>query len=150
MLKNQEIIKLIQTKEEAIKQQMGLLSGLYKLNDMRNYRNFNNVFIASVKTIVEILRTNRIHKTGIINGDKYDVTINGVEEPKENVVKLTEINEDIKIFILDMINKLTNMSKNIKVHFYNNDDIDNTESARYKYIQQIVDDYIKLLMLIER
>jgi hypothetical protein len=149
MLKNQEIIKLIQTKEEAIKQQMDLLLGLYKLNDMRNYRNFNNVFIASVKTIVEILRTNRIHKTGILNNDT--VVINGVEETKENVIKLTEMNEDIKNFILDMINKLTDVTKNMKVYFYNNDDdIDNIESARYKYIQQIVDDYIKLLMLIER
>lgn len=147
MLKNQEIIKLIQTKEEAIKQQMGLLLGLYKLNDMKNYRNFNNVFIASVKTIVEILRTNRVHRTEIINND--NVVINGVEETKENVIRLTEINEDVKNFILDMINKLTDISKNIKVHFYN-DDIDNNESARYKYIQQIVDDYIKLLMLIER
>jgi hypothetical protein len=149
MLKNQEIIKLIQTKEEAIKQQMGLLLGLYKLNDMRNYRNFNNVFIASVKTIVEILRTNRIHKTGILNDDKYDVVINGVEESKENVIKLTEINEDIKNFILDMINKLTEKSKYIEVHFFNSE-IEDNESIRYKYSQQIVDDYIKLLMLIER
>jgi len=149
MLKNNEILKLIQTKEEAVKIQIKILLDLNDLNDIRNYRNFNNVFIASVKTIIEILRENRIHKTGVLKGDKYDVIINGIEESKENVIKLTEMNDDIKSFILDMINKFTEKSKNIKVEFFDCD-IDNEDSIRYKYSQQIIDDYIKLLMLIAR
>jgi hypothetical protein len=123
--------------------------GLYDLNDIRNYRNFNNVFIASVKTIIEILRTNRISKTGIFNTNKYTVTINGIDESEENIIKLTEINEDIKNFILDMISKFTEKSKNIKVEFCNCE-IDNEYSISYKYSQQIIDDYIKLLISMER
>lgn len=149
MLKNHEIIKLIQTKEETVKKQIDVLLDLYNLDDMKNYRNFNNVLIASIKTIIEILKTNRVHKTGILNGGKYDVTINGVEESKENIDKLTEIDNEIKKFIIDMINKLNKKSKNIEIHFYNSD-IEDYDSIKYKYIQQIIDDYIKLLMLIER
>ena len=142
-------IKLIETKEEAIKKQIEILLNLYDLNDVRNYRNFNNVFIASVRTSIEILRTNKISKTRIIENDKYDIVINGVQESNENIIKLTEINDDIKNFIIDMINKFTEKSKNIKVSFISCDS-ESEYSIKYKYSQQIIDDYIKLLMLIER
>lgn len=149
MLKNQEILKLIQTKEEAVKNQIKILLDLYHLNDIRNYRNFNNIFIASVKTISEILRTNRLHKIGIPDSNKYNVIINGINESEDNIIKLTEINEDIKKFILDMINEFTEKSKNTEVDFFNSE-MDNEDSIEYKYSQQIIDDYIKLLILIER
>jgi hypothetical protein len=138
MLTNQEIINLINTKEKSIKIQMDELLKQYKANNMNNYYSFNCVFIDSVKSLLDIIHSNT--KSVLpLNQNEKDIYINSSIEKEENVLKLTEINPEIKKFITDMINNFTNKSKEI-INEYN----------MYKNIQYVIDNYIKLLLLIKK
>lgn len=160
MLKNQEIIKLIETKEKAVEKQMEELLSLYTNEEFKDYRNFNNVFISSVKTLIAIINSNK-HSTcsvpiGNITDGKYETMINGIKETESNLLKLTELNPQITSFINNIIDKLNSKSEEIlnqckEINEVSEDDngiitVVKDKYIQYKYIQQIIDDYIRLLM----
>lgn len=147
MLTNQERINLIKAKEKSIDKQIKVLLEFKKQMDMKNYRTFNNVFISSVRSLMSIVNSNsqiQIDTTKI-------VYINGQEETDKNINILTKLNPQIEIFIKAMINDLTEQS-NTLLNKDENSESDNIEFvadySTYKYNQQIVDDYIKLLLYI--
>jgi hypothetical protein len=154
-MNNKQQLELIKIKEDAILDEMEELKRLYDLDIIEEYRNFNNVFISSVKTLTQILR--RTIVTQYINNDfvptdKFCVNGEMVDEEMRN--KLTKINTIIVDFINDMINKFTSKSKdllqlrcNIKTDKLDYNGIMFPRYSKiYKYTQQIIDDYMKLLM----
>ena len=152
---NKQQLELIKIKEDAIIDEIEELKRLYDLDIIEEYRNFNNVFISSVKTLSQIMRStiiSRYHSNDIISTGKFCVNGEVVEEEMKNT--LTKINPIIVDFINDMINKFTNKSKNLlklRQNATSEDfDLDGIMYPKYakgyKYTQQIIDDYMRLLM----
>jgi hypothetical protein len=152
---NKQQLELIKIKEDAIMDEIEELKRLYDLDIIEEYRNFNNVFISSVKTLSQIMR--RTIVTTYINSEfnkTNDFCVNGKIVDSETKNKLTKMNPIIIDFINDMINKFTCKSKDLLKLRRNikNDDININgimypqQAKDYKYTQQIVDDYMKLLM----
>lgn len=132
-MNRQNQLELIITKEQAINKQMKTLKTL--IHNIEEYRNFNNVFISSLRTFKEIksninLKSNQY---GFISGSELEIEIyNKIQTVENNAIN----------FINDRMNYFKEKSEKVV--------ISNKEVAReYKYVQQIIDDYIKLLLYIE-
>ena len=132
-MNRQNQLELIITKEQAINKQTETLKTL--VHNIEEYRSFNNVFISSLRTFKEIksninLKSNQY---GFISGSELEIEIyNKIQTVENNAIK----------FINDRMNYFKEKSEKVV--------ISNKEVAReYKYVQQIIDDYIKLLLYIE-
>jgi hypothetical protein len=127
-------LKLIITKEESIKRQMDELRNILNYQSKtEEYRNFNNIFISSVRTFKEIVNSLNLKADQILYHTECEVKI----ADKLNCMKKLIID-----FIDEIINVLKKRSEHLTIY-------DKESSKKYKYIQQIIDDYIKLLLYIE-
>lgn len=136
-------LELIETKIKSMRDEIDELKKIYEIKSVDEYRRFNNVFLQTVNTLQFMFsRLNFKVLYGNVVGTNTDVKLHN---------KVVEVNCSIKIFVNDMLDKFNEKSKNIVDKTIDSEGnkyktLDRKSSEDYKYTQQIINDYTKLLM----
>ena len=136
-------LELIDTKIKSMRDEIDELKKIYETKSVDEYRRFNNVFLQTVNTLQFMFnRLNFKILYGNVVGTNTDVKLHN---------KVVEVNCSIKIFVNDMLNKFNEKSKNIVDKTIDSEGnkyktLDRKSAEDYKYTQQIINDYTKLLM----
>ena len=136
-------LELIETKIKSMRDEIDELKKIYETKSVDEYRRFNNVFLQTVNTLQFMFsRLNFKVSYGNVVGTNTDVKLHN---------KVVEVNCSIKIFVNDMLDKFNEKSKNIVDKTIDSEGnkyktLDRKSSEDYKYTQQIINDYTKLLM----
>ena len=136
-------LELIETKIKSMRDEIDELKKIYETKSVDEYRRFNNVFLQTVNTLQFMFsRLNFKVLYGNVVGTNTDVKLHN---------KVVEVNCSIKIFVNDMLDKFNEKSKNIVDKTIDSEGnkyktLDRKSSEDYKYTQQIINDYTKLLM----
>ena len=136
-------LELIETKIKSMRDEIDELKKIYEIKSVDEYRRFNNVFLQTVNTLQFVFsRLNFKVLYGNVVGTNTDVKLHN---------KVVEVNCSIKIFVNDMLDKFNEKSKNIVDKTIDSEGnkyktLDRKSSEDYKYTQQIINDYTKLLM----
>lgn len=136
-------LELIETKVKSMRDEIDELKKIYETKSTNEYRKFNNVFLQTVNTLQFVFsRVNVKILYGNVIGTNTEVKLHN---------KIVEANCSIKIFVNDMLDKFNEKSKKILSKTIDSEGnkyktLDRESAEDYKYTQQIINDYTRLLM----